>query len=85
MVNLYSLEELALDRQRGMARQPLRRSLLQQAADASPGLRAVPTVGSSAQSRVGLLLVRVGLRPGNVGLPQKRAGTLPCVCVPVNY
>jgi hypothetical protein len=84
VVNLYSLEQLALDRQTEMRRQSIRLFLLQQTDNAPDGLAGSTATGSPVRSRVGLLLVRIGLRLADAALPQQRAGTRQCVCVPVN-
>ena len=84
MVNLYSLEQIALDRQAEMRKQSLQHSLLWQAADARPRPRIIPVAGSSVRSELGRLLVRAGQRLNGTALPQQRACTRPCVCVPVN-
>ncbi len=84
MLNLYSLEQTILDRQTEMTKQYRRQSLLRDAAGAQPEWVNRPALGSSARSRVGLMLVRVGARLAGAAISQRPTGTHECVCVPVS-
>ncbi len=83
MLNLYRLEHLVVERQLEIARQARQYSLLRQAHDARVGPTGSPTDESSVRSRLGYFLVRIGLRLGNIAIPQQLAGTPQCLCVPV--
>ena len=84
MMNLYGMEQLALDRQMEMRREPVRHSLVRQAANARDGRVGQVEAGSSMRSSLGHLLIRLGLSLSKTAGTPKPAVTPRCVCVPVN-
>ncbi len=83
MLNLYSFEQMVLDRQSETSKQYRQRSLLRQAAEVQPVRADSPAPGSSVRSRLGLMFVRTVAWLSGATLVQKPTGTRECVCVPV--
>ena len=80
MVNLYELERQALTARLGPRRPSDRRSPSRVERGRTFGEQAL---AHSLRSRIGVLLVRLGLQLSGSALPGDRAGIGQCACVPV--